>query len=149
MPVLANLPFRSRPGVTTVHLMGSSMLNPSARLPKPCHLAVRASPLMIQSSARPMPSSASLSGPQTLNHQSLPYSWSTLRIARRKSSASRIDSSTSAVPPRGHIAACDDRVLRALRGVHQVRLVEQVAVQLVVGGVLHQHVAGLADAGQQ
>ena len=105
MPVLSNLPFRFMPGVTMVDLIGSSMLKPSARLPKPCHLAVRASPLMIQSSARPMPSSTSLSGPQTLNHQSLPYSSSTLRMARRKSSASRIDSSTSAVPPGGSIMA--------------------------------------------
>ena len=61
---------------------------------------------MIQSSARPMPSSTSLSGPQTLNHQSsLPYSSSTLRMARRKSSASRMLSSTSAVPPGGSIMA--------------------------------------------
>jgi len=61
---------------------------------------------MIQSSARPMPSSAIFSGPQTLNHQSsLPNSRSTLRIARRKFSASRIDSSTSAVPPGGSIIA--------------------------------------------
>jgi hypothetical protein len=52
-----------------------------------------------------MPSVATLSGPQTLNHQSLPHSWSTFRIARRKSSASRIDSSTSAVPPGGSIIA--------------------------------------------
>ncbi len=52
-----------------------------------------------------MPSSASFSGPHTLNHQSLPNSSSTLRMARRKSSASRIDSSTSAVPPGGSIIA--------------------------------------------
>ncbi len=50
-----------------------------------------------------MPSPASLSGPQTLNHQSLPNSLSTLRIARRKSSASVMLSSTSAVPPGGSI----------------------------------------------
>ena len=52
-----------------------------------------------------MPSSAEVSGPQTLNHQSSPYSSSTLRIARRKSSASVIDSSTSAVPPGASIIA--------------------------------------------
>ncbi len=52
-----------------------------------------------------MPSSGSFSGPQTLNHQSWPYSWSTLRMARRKSSASWMLSSTSAVPPGGSIIA--------------------------------------------
>jgi hypothetical protein len=61
--------------------------------------------LEIQSSRSPMPSSASSSGPQTLNHQSLPNSWSTLRMARRKSSASRMLSSTSAVPPGASIMA--------------------------------------------
>ena len=54
-----------------------------------------------------MPSADSRSGPQTLNHQSLPHSSSTLRIARRKSSASLSDSSTSAVPPGGSIIAAD------------------------------------------
>ena len=86
----------------TVALIGSSMLKPGARSPKPCHLS---SARIIQSSRLPMPSSASVSGPQTLNHQSSPYSSSTLRIARRKSSASMIDSSTSAVPPGGSIIA--------------------------------------------
>jgi hypothetical protein len=33
--------------------------------------------------------------------------------------------------------------------VHQVGLVEEVAVELAVDRVLHQHLAGLADAGQQ
>src|SRR6187402_2615348 len=108
IPVLENLPFRSSPGVTMVDLIGSSMLKPVAILPKPCQLALAFdldSPLMIQSVARPMPSSTSLSGPQTLNHQSSPYSSSTLRIARRKSSASAMLSSTSAVPPGGSIIA--------------------------------------------
>ncbi len=49
----------------------------------------------------------------------------------------------------GHIAAGDDAVLRAGRGVHQVRLVEQVEVQLLGLAVLHQHVRCLADTGQQ
>ena len=49
----------------------------------------------------------------------------------------------------GHVAAGDDAVLRAGAGVHQVGLVEEVAVQLGGLRVLHQHVAGLADAGQQ
>ena len=88
----------------TVALIGSRMLKPGARLPKPCHLSLARSS---QSSRLPMPSGASRSGPQTLNHQSLPHSSSTLRIARRKSSASMIDSSTSAVPPGGSIIAAD------------------------------------------
>src|SRR5574344_1234563 len=118
MPVSAKSPSKSRPGVTMVDLMGSSMLKPSARSPKPCQLSnslpvflalvlVEASlPRMTQSSARPTPSSAIFSGPQTSNHQSSsPNSSSTLRMARRKSSASRMDSSTSAVPPGGSIMA--------------------------------------------
>ncbi|MDT4870200.1 hypothetical protein FQZ97_1052670 [compost metagenome] len=114
MPVSAKLPSRSRPGVTMVDLIGSSMLKPSASSPKPCQLRGDFlllglpffSPCMIQSSARPMPSSTSFSGPQTLNHHSsLPNSSSTLRMARRKSSASRMLSSTSAVPPGGSIMA--------------------------------------------
>ena len=48
-----------------------------------------------------------LSGPQTLNHQSLPYSLSTLRIARRKSSDSEMLSSTSARPPGASIIAAE------------------------------------------
>ncbi len=102
IPVFANLPDTSRPGVITVALIGSSMLKPGARLPKPCHFSLA---LSTHSSREPMPSVADFSGPQTLNHQSLPHSVSTLRIARRKSSASRIDSSTSAVPPGGSIIA--------------------------------------------
>src|SRR5574344_1402142 len=119
MPVSAKSPSRSRPGVTMVDLMGSSMLKPSARSPKPCQLSnslpffcldlvlgTTSLPRMIQSSARPTPSSANFSGPQTWNHQSSsPNSSSTLRMARRKSSASRMDSSTSAVPPGGSIMA--------------------------------------------
>src|SRR6266536_3607152 len=104
MPDLANLPETSSPGVITVALIGSSMLKPVARLPKPCHLSLARS---IQSSRLPIPSAARLDGPQTLNHQSLPHSSSTLRIARRKSSASMIDSSTSAVPPGGSIIAAE------------------------------------------
>ena len=50
---------------------------------------------------------------------------------------------------RRHVAAGDDGVLRAGAGVHQVGLVEEVAVQLALGGVLHEHLAGLADARQQ
>ena len=84
-----------------------------------------------------------------------PNSLSTLRMARRKSSDSGMLSSTSAGPPgrfhhrRRHVAAGDDGVLRAGAGVHQVGLVEEVAVELALLRVLHQHLAGLADAGQQ
>ena len=104
MPVLANLPDTSRPGVITVALIGSRIVNPAARLPKPCHFSFARNS---QSSRLPMPSGARRSGPHTLNHQSLPHSSSTLRIARRRSSASMIDSSTSAVPPGGSIIAAD------------------------------------------
>ena len=82
--------------------MGSSILKPDTILPKPCQLSLA---LSTQSSREPMPSVASLSGPQTLNHQSLPHSSSTFRMARRKSSASEIDSSTSACPPGASIIA--------------------------------------------
>src|SRR5437660_7159247 len=104
MPDFANLPDTSRPGVMTVALMGSRIVNPGARSPKPCHFSLARSS---QSSRLPMPSGARRSGPQTLNHQSFPHSSSTLRIARRKSSASMIDSSTSAVPPGGSIIAAE------------------------------------------
>ena len=105
MPALSNLPSKSSPGVTMVALIGSSILKPSASLPKPCHLDVLPVPLITQLSARPMPSSTNSSGPQTLNHQSLPYSSSTLRMARLKSSASAMLSSTKAVPLGGSIMA--------------------------------------------
>src|SRR5678816_3991826 len=104
MPLRANLPDMSSPGVINVHLIGSSRLKPSARSPKPCHLAFA---LSIQSALAPTPLLASLSGPQTLNHQSLPYSPSTLRIARRKSSDSEMLSSTSALPPGASIIAAE------------------------------------------
>ncbi len=68
MPVLANLPVTSSPGVMIVLLIGSSRLKPSARSPKPCHFSPA---LSIQSALVPMPEAVSLSGPQTLNHQSL------------------------------------------------------------------------------
>src|SRR5476651_2042235 len=102
MPVSPNLPSSERPGLTMVALIGSSMLKPGARSPKPCQSS---SARIIQSSREPMPSSANSSGPQTLNHQSLPHSLSIFFIARRKSSASMIDSSTSAVPPGASIIA--------------------------------------------
>jgi hypothetical protein len=67
----ANLPSSDKPGVTMVALIGSSMLKPEARLPKPCQLSSRGSPSLRR---EPMPSSAKSSGPQTWNHQSLPHS---------------------------------------------------------------------------
>ena len=48
-----------------------------------------------------------------------------------------------------HVAAGNDAVLRAGAGVHQVSLVEEMPVQLGVLRILHQHLAGLADTGQQ
>ncbi|MNT19821.1 hypothetical protein D3C72_1550990 [compost metagenome] len=106
MPRSLNSPSTSRPGVMMVALIGSSRLKPSARSPKPCQ---RSLALSIHSSRSPMPSSISASGPHTLNHQSpfLPssYSPSTLRMARRKSIASWMLSSTSAVPPGASIIA--------------------------------------------
>src|SRR6185436_6392891 len=102
MPGLENEPETSSPGVMTVALIGSSMLKPGARSPKPCQ---RSLDLSIQSSRLPIPSSTSCSGPHTLNHHELPNSASILRIARRKSIASSIDSSTSALPPGGSIIA--------------------------------------------
>ncbi|MPL71228.1 hypothetical protein SDC9_17001 [bioreactor metagenome] len=50
---------------------------------------------------------------------------------------------------RGDVAARDDRVLRAGRGVHQVGFVEEMAVELGLFAVLHEHVACLADAGEE
>ena len=86
-----------------VALIGSSILKPSAKLPKPCHSS---SDSRIQSDCSPIPSGTKRFGPQTLNHQSSrPYSEATLRMARRKSRASLILSSTKAVPPGGSIIA--------------------------------------------
>ena len=134
-----------------VALIGSSMLKPGARFPKPCHFSLARR----NQSSRLMPSAERRSGPQTLNHQSLPHSSSTLRMARRKSSASISDSSTSAVPPGGSIIAADtsqerdDRVLRRRRRVHQVGLVEAVAVELLRVRILHDDLRRLRDARQQ
>ena len=50
---------------------------------------------------------------------------------------------------RRHVARRDDRVLRRGRGVHQVGLVEDVAVELAGLRVLHQDLRGLAQAGEQ
>src|SRR5512132_3891749 len=102
MPGSENEPSTLSPGVITVALIGSSMLKPGASLPKPCQSSVADS---IQSSRVPMPSLARWWGPHTWNHHESPYSLSTLRMARRNSSASEIDSSTSAVPPGGSIMA--------------------------------------------
>ena len=95
-------PSTSKPGVIIVALIGSNMLKPSAKLPNPCQ---RSFAFNIQASRSSIPSSDRSLGPQTLNHQSAPHSSSTLRIARRKSSASIIDSSTSTVPPGASIMA--------------------------------------------
>ena len=50
---------------------------------------------------------------------------------------------------RGHVATGDDAVLRAGRGVHQIRLVEQVPVEFGVLAVLHEHMACLRNPRQK
>ena len=47
-----------------------------------------------------------------------------------------------------YIAAGNDAVLRTGAGVHQVGFVEEVTVEFDGLRVLHQHLTGLADAGQ-
>ena len=49
----------------------------------------------------------------------------------------------------GHVARRDDRVLRRSRRVHQVGLVENVAVKLARLGLLHDDLRCLRDAGKQ
>ena len=85
-----------------VALIGSSILKPSARSPKPCQWSLA---FNIQASLSSRPSSDRSLGPQTLNHQSDPHSISTFRIARLKSNASMSDSSTRALPPGSSIIA--------------------------------------------
>ena len=104
IPMEPKLPSISNPGVTTVALIGSSILKSLANLPKSCQRALGAK---TQSERSPIPSSAKWSGPQTLNHQSAPNLSSTSRIARRKSIASAIDSSTRVVPPGDSIMAAE------------------------------------------
>ena len=48
-----------------------------------------------------------------------------------------------------HIAAGNDAVLGAGAGVHQIRFIEQMPIQLVLLRVLHQNMAGLADTRQK
>ena len=109
IPVVANLPSRSRPGVTIVALIGSNILKPSATPPKPCQFKLSTSasfsPFKCQFLESPMPSSTTISGPHTLNHHSSPYSSSILLMALRKSRASSKLSSTKAVPAGGSIMA--------------------------------------------
>ncbi len=50
---------------------------------------------------------------------------------------------------RRHIATGNDAVLRAGTGVHQIRIVKEVFVEFDSLRILHQHMAGLTDAGQQ
>src|SRR3546814_7922790 len=66
IPVSAKVPEISRPGVTTVALIGSSILKPSARSPKPCHSSPDSSS---QSSRLPMPSDTRRLGPHTLRSE--------------------------------------------------------------------------------
>ena len=132
-PCCANLPDTSSPGVITVALIGSRIVESRRQVAEAVPLLVGAQDPVF---ALAMPSGASRSGPQTLNHQSLPHSSSTLRIARRKSSASMIDfldqrgAAGRLHHRRRDVAGRDDRVLRRGRRVHQVRLVEDVPVEL-------------------
>ena len=48
-----------------------------------------------------------------------------------------------------HVATGNDAVLRARAGVHQIGLIEEVPVELGGLRILHQHMARLADAGEQ
>ena len=49
----------------------------------------------------------------------------------------------------GHVATGDDAVLWAGAGMHQIGLIEEVLVELDGLRILHQHMAGLTDAGEQ
>ena len=103
MPNLSsNSPSTFNPGVMMVDLIGSNILKFLDSFPKPCHFSFC---LRIQASLFSKPSSDRFFGPQTLNHQSCPHSSSTFLMARLKSSDSRIDSSTNAVPPGASIIA--------------------------------------------
>jgi hypothetical protein len=134
------------------------MLKPSASLPKPCQLLPLALgvALMIQSSARPdalvhqLVRAPDLEPPVVavlvvdLAHGAAEVQrFGMIDFLDQRGAAGRLHHGS------GHVAAGDDAVLRAGAGVHQVSLVEQVAVQLGVLRILHQHMAGLADAGQQ
>ena len=133
MPVLANLPDTSRPGVMIVALIGSSMLKPGARLPKPCHFSLARS---IQSSRLPMPSARELLRAPDLEPPVLAAL--VVDLAHRAAEVERLDDRL--LDQRGaagrlhhrrrHVAGRDDRVLRRGRGVHQVGLVEEVPVEL-------------------
>ena len=105
IPSSLNSPDKFNPGVTIVAFIGSSILKLSWTEPNPCQSSLG---LNNHCSLCVMPSlSGSMSfGPHTLNHQfPSPNSLSTFRIARRKSRASIIDSSTNAFPPGGSIIA--------------------------------------------
>ena len=135
MPVSANLPSsvqarRDDGGLDRVeHVEAGRELAES--------VPVRRSALSIQSSRVPMPSSAQLLRAPDLEPPVLaPF---VVDLAHRAAEVERLErcySSTSAVPPGGFhhrggdVAGGDDRVLRRGRRVHQVRFVEDVAVEL-------------------
>ena len=151
MPVFAKLARQVQPRRDEVALIGSSRLKPSAQVAETVPLVAGR---RIQSSrlcrcrrrpACPGPRPGTTSPAELL---------STLRIARRKSSDSRMLFSTSARATRRSIiaAATSQLAMMAYCGLVLVcirySLVEEVRSSLR-RGVLHQHLAGLADAGQQ
>ena len=152
IPVLANLPDMSSPGVIRVHLIGSSRLKPSARSPKPCHLALA---LSIQSALVPMPFGGELVRAPDLEPPVLAVL--AVDLAHRAPEVERLGDALldqRLAAGRFHhrrrdVARRDDRVLRARRAVHQVGLVEEVRIELPRLRVLHQHLRRLADAGEQ
>ncbi len=136
----------------TVALIGSSMLKPGARLPKPCHFSLARS---IQSSRLPMPSAAQLLRAPDLEPPVLAPL--VVDLAHRAAEIERLDdrlldqrrAAGRLHHRRRHVARRDDRVLRRRRRVHQVRLVEDVAVELARLRFLHDDLRRLRDAGQQ
>jgi hypothetical protein len=147
-----------------VDLIGSSMLKPSARSPKPCQLrgdflVLRLALLLAlhdpvfgaaDAFVDELLGAPDLEPPLVLAELFLDLAHGAAEVERfedaffhQRGAAGRLHHGG------GHVAARDDRVLRAGRRVHQVGLVEEVAVERAILRVLHQHVAGLADAGQQ
>ena len=153
MPVLANLPLTSRPGVTIVLLIGSSMLKPAPgrrshatsrwRFRDP---VVAAADALVDQLLR----APDLEPPVLaellvdLAHRAAEVERLADAFLDQRRAAGRLHHR------RRDVARGDDRVLRRGRGVHQVGLVEQVRGRACcVLRVLHQHLRGLADAGQQ
>ena len=133
MPVSANLPSTSRPGVMTVALIGSSMLKPGASLPKPCQSSFGPQhPVLAIADALfgELVRAPDLEPPVLavfvvdLAHRAAEVERLDDRFLDQRRAARRLHHR------RGDVARGDDRVLRRGRCVHQVRLVEAVPVEL-------------------